>query len=130
MQFRFAVDKFELFEREVSLQIGEHDVAAARFNGAIDDENVTLVDAGIDHGVAACFDDESRIAVFHKVVVERQVVFGIVRSRGGKAALNRQVDELDAFGLLTGTSGSQFLERHCPLRCRFKQGSHKVCAAQ
>ena len=130
MQFRFAVDKFELFEREVPLQVGEHDVAATRFNGAIDDENVTLEDAGIDHGVAACFDNESRIAVFHEVVVERQIVFGIVRSRGGKAALNRQVNELDAFGLFNGTSGSQFLERHCPLRCRFKQGSHKVCAAQ
>ena len=85
MQFRFAVDELKLFEREVPLQVGEHDVAAARFNGAIDDENVTLVDAGIDHGVTACFDDESRIAVFHEVVVERQVVFGIVRSRGGKA---------------------------------------------
>ena len=35
MQFRFAVDELKLFEREVPLQVGEHDVAAARFNGAI-----------------------------------------------------------------------------------------------
>ena len=69
MQLRFAVDKFELFEREVSLQIGRHDVAAARFNGAVDDENVTLVDACVDHGVTAFFNNESRISVFHEVVI-------------------------------------------------------------
>ena len=47
VQFRFAVDKFELFEREVSLQIGKHNVAAARFDGAINDENVALINAGV-----------------------------------------------------------------------------------
>jgi hypothetical protein len=78
------------------VQKGEHDVAASGFERAVENEGVSIADAGVDHRVARRFREEGREFVADHEFGERELVGRIIHGGRRKAAGDRHVHAGDS----------------------------------
>lgn len=102
----------DALDRQFAIQRGHHHLIVARSFRAVHDEDVSVVQACVAHGIAADAYKECGGGVPHKVLVQVKGLVDVVVRRGGKARLN----------------GAQ-IERKLHMRSRLKADDLKVRAA-
>ena len=83
----------EELDGELLIDEPHHDVTIVRFDGAVNDSDVSVVDACFYHGVACHTTVECGFGVLDEVAVEVQGVVPVVICRGRKASLDELGEE-------------------------------------
>ena len=75
----------ESFHREIAVDAGDDDVAVGGADGAVDDEDVAVVDSGTDHGVARDANEVGGGGALDEKLVEVERRLDVLFGGGGEA---------------------------------------------
>ena len=78
----------QLLNRKFPRQCSHNNVAVLGFDGAVDNQHVAILNARINHGVAAHLNEIGRARVAHQQIIQVKALLNIVLSGGGKPAGN------------------------------------------
>ena len=77
------------FQRKLAIDKRHNDIAMLRLQRLVDDHDVALVDACVDHRVARHHAVEGSLGILDDVAVEVDRVVHVVLGRAGKSGLDR-----------------------------------------
>lgn len=80
-----AAAQADAFDGEFAVEVGDDDVFIFGLGGAIHDQEVAGVDAGVDHGIAGDADEIGGGGLGDEVLVEVELAFEVILGRRGKA---------------------------------------------
>ena len=98
-----AVLEADAFDGEFAVDVGDDDVFVGRLGGAIHDQEIAGVDAGIDHGIAGDADKISRGRMGDEIFVEIELGFEVVL--GGRGKTGGDGGGIKRAGTFTGSIG-------------------------
>ena len=86
-----AVLEADAFDGEFAVDMGDDDIFVGRLGGAVHDQEIAGVDAGVDHGIAGDADKIGGGGLGDQVFVEIELSFEIIFGGRGKSGGDRSL---------------------------------------
>ena len=84
-----ACSLVETLAREFAIDHGYHHGPMGRSQRTVDDQQVTVLNTGADHGVPLGADEEASLLVCNQVLIEIQMLGDVIGRGTGKTGVNR-----------------------------------------